>query len=76
MADNFGATAWAFNKLLGVANLAHSVLGATPLKAVTSALNKATGHVMPEWNPYMPKVGGGRAGGVCLRGFLHQLCAM
>jgi D-lactate dehydrogenase len=58
LADNFGTTAWAFNKLLNVVNVAHSVLGATPLKAISSALNKMTGHVVPEWNPYMPKVGG------------------
>lgn len=58
VANNFSTTAWAFNKLLNVVNVAHSVLGATPIKAISSALNKATGHMVPEWNPYMPKVSG------------------
>ena len=58
VADNFGATAWAFNKLLNVVNVAHSVLGAAPLKAISGALNRWTGHMVPEWNPYMPKVRG------------------
>lgn len=56
MANNFSGTAWAFNKLLGVVNAAHAVLGAAPLKAISGALNRWSGHVVPEWNPYMPKV--------------------
>ncbi|KAI3429690.1 hypothetical protein D9Q98_005775 [Chlorella vulgaris] len=55
VADNFGATAWVFNKLLGVVNAAHSVLGPKPLQVISSALNKVSGHMVPEWNPYMPK---------------------
>lgn len=66
VADNFGTTAWAFNKLLNVVNVAHSVLGATPLKAISSALNKMTGHMVPEWNPYMPKVGAWAGTSSCL----------
>ena len=31
------------------------VVGAWPLKTISSALNKASGHIVPEWNPYMPK---------------------
>ncbi len=56
VANNFSTTAWAFNKLLNVVSAAHSVLGAAPLKAVSSTLNRLTGHMVPEWNPYMPKV--------------------
>ncbi|KAL4426062.1 hypothetical protein ABPG77_007858 [Micractinium sp. CCAP 211/92] len=55
VANNFSTTAWAFNKLLNVVSAAHSVLGAAPLKAVSSTLNRLTGHMVPEWNPYMPK---------------------
>lgn len=55
LANNFGTVAWSMNKLLGAVNIAHSVLGAWPLKTISSALNKATGHMVPEWNPYMPK---------------------
>lgn len=55
LANNFGTSAWAMNRLLNVVNLAHSVVGATPLKAISSALNRATNHFVPEWNPYMPK---------------------
>lgn len=56
VANNFSGTAWAFNKLLNVVNAAHAVLGATPLKAISGALNRLSGHMVPEWNPYMPKV--------------------
>ena len=71
MADNFGATAWAFNKLLNVVNAVHSVVGATPLKAISSALNKASGHVVPEWNPYMPKAS--RAARCCAAYAVHAV---
>jgi D-lactate dehydrogenase len=43
------------NKMLNVVNVAHSVLGAWPIKTISSALNKVTNHIVPEWNPYMPK---------------------
>lgn len=43
------------NKLLNVVNVAHSVLGAAPLRAISTALNRWSGHVVPEWTPYMPK---------------------
>ena len=55
VANNFGGTAWAMNKLLGAVNIAHSLLGATPLEVISRSLNKATNHFVPEWNPYMPK---------------------
>ena len=58
VANNFSGTAWAFNKLLNVVNAAHAVLGAGPLKAISGALNRWSGHMVPEWNPYMPKVRG------------------
>jgi D-lactate dehydrogenase len=55
VANNFGATAWTFNKLLTAVDVAHSVLGPGVLKGVSGALNKASNHMVPEWNPYMPK---------------------
>lgn len=55
IADNFGAVAWVMNKALNVVSLAHGILGATPLKSISTALNKASNHMIPEWNPYMPK---------------------
>lgn len=55
VANNFGATAWTMNKLLNVVHVAHSVLGPWPLKTISSALNKVTNHMVPEWNSYMPK---------------------
>jgi D-lactate dehydrogenase len=54
VADHFAGAAWAANKLLGAVSTAHAVLGAAPLRAISSALNKATGRLVPEWNPYMP----------------------
>ena len=55
IANNFGATAWTFNKLLGAVNVAHQILGPWPLETISRALNKISGHMVPEWNPYMPK---------------------
>ena len=55
LANNFGATAWTFNKLLGAVNVAHQVLGPWPIQTISRALNKISGHMIPEWNPYMPK---------------------
>lgn len=55
LANNFGAVAWGMNKMLNVVSAVHGVIGATPIKVISSALNRVSDHMVPEWNPYMPK---------------------
>ena len=55
IANNFSSVAWIMNKGLNVVSAAHAVLGSTPLKVISSTLNKWSNHMIPEWNPYMPK---------------------
>ena len=50
------------NKLLSAVNVAHSVLGPWPLEAISGALNRWSGHMVPSWNRYMPKVCVARVG--------------
>ena len=42
-------------RLLNLVHLAHRVVGPTPLQLVSSWLNQMTNHLVPVWNPYMPK---------------------
>ncbi len=43
-------------QVLGLADVAHGVLGPSFLQSVTGLLNRWSGRLVPEWNPYMPKV--------------------
>lgn len=42
-------------KLLNVVDFAHRVVGPKPLEYISGAINRASGHAIPEWNPYMPR---------------------
>ena len=42
-------------KLLNVVDFAHRVVGPKPLEYISGAINRASGHTIPEWNPYMPR---------------------
>lgn len=55
LANNFGLINASVPKLLNAVNLAHKVVGPKPLEAISRWLNRATGHFVPVWNPYMPK---------------------
>lgn len=55
LADHFGATAWAMNKALDMVSTVHGLVGATLLRTISSTLNRLSGHLIPEWNPYMPR---------------------
>ena len=55
MANNYGAFVSAVPKLLNVVDFAHRVVGAKPLEYISGALNRVSGHYIPEWNPYMPR---------------------
>eukprot|EP00887_Chlorella_sp_A99_P004004 scaffold11.g4004.t1 len=55
LADHFSASAWVMNKALTAVSAVHALVGAAPLRAISSGLNRLTGHMVPTWNPYMPK---------------------
>ena len=55
LANNYGAFVSAVPKLLNVVDFAHRVVGPKPLEYISSAINRASGHTIPEWNPYMPR---------------------
>ena len=57
LANNFGAFSRIVPPFLNTINLAHSIVGPRPLQYISSALNRLSGNMVPEWNPYMPKVG-------------------
>ena len=55
VANNYGAFVSAVPALLNVVDFAHRVVGPKPLEYISGALNRASGHYIPEWNPYMPR---------------------
>ena len=56
LANNFSKLNAMVPPLLNVVDFAHRLLGPSPLQYISSRLNKASNHLIPEWNPYMPKV--------------------
>jgi D-lactate dehydrogenase len=55
LANHFGALNAAVPPFLNVVDFAHRLLGPSPLQYISSRLNRASNHLIPEWNPYMPK---------------------
>lgn len=55
VASHFGALNSAVPKLLNAVSLAHRILGPKPLEWTSNWLNRVSGHVVPTWNPHMPK---------------------
>ncbi|PNW82667.1 hypothetical protein CHLRE_06g288700v5 [Chlamydomonas reinhardtii] len=55
LAANFGVINSNVPRFLNIVNAMHSVVGSAPLSAISRALNAATNHFVPVWNPYMPK---------------------
>jgi len=56
LANHFGALNTAVPPFLNVVDFAHRLLGPSPLQYISSRLNKVSNHLIPEWNPYMPRV--------------------
>jgi len=54
LANNFATTAAAGRGVLAALDLAHGLVGPRPLAWISSALNKASGRLVPEWNASMP----------------------
>lgn len=55
LARNFNIVTAMVPGFLNLVSLAHKVVGPWPLTAISTWLNKATDHVVPQWNPYMPR---------------------
>jgi len=55
LAKNFGLINNSVPTLLNTVNLAHKVMGPKPLEIISRWMNKMTDHVIPVWNPYLPK---------------------
>lgn len=55
MANNFSTFQTMVPPLLNAVNLAHRVMGSTPLEKISTALNKVSRNYIPAWNQYMPK---------------------
>lgn len=56
LANNFGAFASAVPPMLNLVDFAHRLVGPKPLEFLSSALNRGSNHLVPAWNPYLPKV--------------------
>ena len=56
LANNYGTFVSAVPKLLNVVDFAHRVVGPKPLEYMSGAINRVSGHAIPAWNPYMPRV--------------------
>ena len=54
LAKNFGTVSGVVPSFLNMMSTFHGVLGSGVLKSVSSALNSATGNLVPVWNPHMP----------------------
>ncbi len=79
LADNFGVINSNVPRLLNLVNFAHSIVGPYPLQWTSSFLNSITGHIVPVWNPYMPKGAAPLKGecvpeGSCVRDRLLCVC--
>ena len=56
MANNYGVFAAAVPPVLNVVDFAHRLVGPKPLEYLSGAMNKMSNHLVPTWNPYMPRV--------------------
>lgn len=55
MADKFETMTRAVPPFLNLVSLAHQAVGAAPLEGISGFLNRASGHIVPKWNPHMPR---------------------
>jgi D-lactate dehydrogenase len=56
VAKNYAGFVSTVPAILNVVDFAHRLVGPKPLEYISSAMNKASGHLIPVWNPYMPRV--------------------
>ena len=41
---------------LNLVDFAHRLVGPKPLEYLSGAMNRVSNHLVPTWNPYMPRV--------------------
>ena len=56
MANNYGAFTAAVPPFLNIVDFAHRLVGPKPLEYISGAMNRVSNHIVPTWNPYMPRV--------------------
>lgn len=56
MANNYGVFALAVPPVLNIVDFAHRLVGPKPLEYISGAMNKMSNHLVPTWNPHMPRV--------------------
>jgi hypothetical protein len=56
MANNYGAFVSTVPAFLNVVDFAHRLVGPKPLEYLSGAMNRMSNHLVPTWNPYMPRV--------------------
>ena len=56
MANNYGTFVSTVPAFLNVVDFAHKLVGPKPLEYLSGAMNRMTNHLVPTWNPYMPRV--------------------
>lgn len=56
VANHFRMVNYGVPLLLNTVDVFHGILGPKPLEVISGALNRWTNHLIPQWNPYIPKV--------------------
>ena len=56
LANNFGTVSSLVPPVLNMVDFAHRVVGPKPFQFLSDQWMKLPGHIMPAWNPYMPRV--------------------
>ena len=56
LAKNFGTVTAMVPPFLNIVDLAHRLVGPKPMQFLSDQWMKLPGHIMPAWNPYMPRV--------------------
>ena len=56
LAKNFGTVTSLVPPFLNIVDLAHRLVGPKPMQFLSDQWMKLPGHIMPAWNPYMPRV--------------------
>lgn len=56
LANNYGAFVSTVPKFLNLVDFAHRLVGPKPLEYLSGTMNRMSNHLVPTWNPYMPRV--------------------
>lgn len=56
MANNYGTFVSTVPAFLNIVDFAHRLVGPKPLEYLSRTMNRMSNHLIPTWNPYMPRV--------------------